>query len=81
MRSAHFLHDKIEQEGALEIAKRSRGTPRIANRLLRRVRDYAQVKAQGMVSQEVAADALNMLDVDKQGFDFMDRKLLLAIIE
>jgi Holliday junction DNA helicase RuvB len=67
--------------GSLEIARRSRGTPRIANRLLRRVRDYAQVKANGIVSSEIADAALKMLDVDKLGFDVMDRKLLLAVIE
>jgi Holliday junction DNA helicase RuvB len=72
---------QMQQEGALEIAKRSRGTPRIANRLLRRVRDYAQVKSDGNVTAELAAAAMNMLDVDKLGFDLMDRKLLLSIIE
>ena len=80
-RSAMILNMDIEATGAQEIAKRSRGTPRIANRLLRRVRDYAQVKADGHVSVEVADAALSMLDVDKCGFDFMDRKLLLALIE
>ncbi|GAB55686.1 holliday junction DNA helicase RuvB [Glaciecola punicea ACAM 611] len=80
-RSAKHLNMDMTQEGALEIAKRSRGTPRIANRLLRRVRDYAQVKSNGTVTDEVAALALNMLDVDKLGFDLMDRKLLLAIID
>jgi Holliday junction DNA helicase RuvB len=80
-RSAKHLHMDMTQAGALEIAKRSRGTPRIANRLLRRVRDYAQVKSNGTVTEEVAALALNMLDVDKLGFDLMDRKLLLAIID
>ncbi|WP_218354546.1 Holliday junction branch migration DNA helicase RuvB [Alteromonas lipotrueiana] len=80
-RSADFLNLKMDQQGALEVAKRSRGTPRIANRLLRRVRDYAEIKANGDVTEEVAARALDMLDVDKQGFDYMDRKLLLAIIE
>nr|WP_136252065.1 Holliday junction branch migration DNA helicase RuvB [Ningiella ruwaisensis] len=81
IRSASYLNLNMHQEGAVEIAKRSRGTPRIANRLLRRVRDYAEIKSDGVISSEVAASALNMLDVDKQGFDFMDRKLLLAIIE
>ncbi|WP_395341825.1 Holliday junction branch migration DNA helicase RuvB [Ningiella sp. W23] len=81
IRSAAYLNLNMHQEGAFEIAKRSRGTPRIANRLLRRVRDYAEIKADGEISSQVAASALNMLDVDKQGFDFMDRKLLLAIIE
>lgn len=80
-RSASYLNLDMHPKGALEIAKRSRGTPRIANRLLRRVRDYAEVKANGVISEQVASEALNMLDVDKQGFDFMDRKLLLAIIE
>jgi len=80
-RSAHFLNLTIDAEGAFEIAKRSRGTPRIANRLLRRVRDYADVKTQGVVSKSTAAKALNMLEVDDEGFDLMDRKLLQAIIE
>jgi Holliday junction DNA helicase RuvB len=80
-RSAYFLQLTIDENGAFEIARRSRGTPRIANRLLRRVRDYADVKTQGVVSQTTAAKALNMLEIDDQGFDLMDRKLLLAIIE
>lgn len=80
-RSAHFLTLNMDNEGAFEIAKRSRGTPRIANRLLRRVRDYADVKTEGKVDQQTASDALNMLEVDGEGFDIMDRKLLLAIIE
>lgn len=80
-RSAHFLNMQLNEAGAIEIARRSRGTPRIANRLLRRVRDYAQVKADGMVTVEVAAAALQMVDVDAQGFDYMDRKLLDAIID
>ncbi|MBO9491771.1 Holliday junction branch migration DNA helicase RuvB [Endozoicomonas sp. G2_1] len=80
-RSAHFLNLTIEQEGAFEVARRSRGTPRIANRLLRRVRDYADVKTNGIVDQQTAAKALDMLEVDSEGFDIMDRKLLLAIIE
>ena len=71
----------MDESGAFEVAKRSRGTPRIANRLLRRVRDYAQIKSNGSVTQDVAASALDMLDVDKEGFDYMDRKLLEAIIE
>jgi Holliday junction DNA helicase RuvB len=71
----------MDPEGAVEVARRSRGTPRIANRLLRRVRDYAEVKADGRVSREVADRALDMLDVDAHGFDMLDRKLLLAIIE
>jgi Holliday junction DNA helicase RuvB len=75
-RSAGLLNVAMEEAGALEIAKRSRGTPRIANRLLRRVRDYAQVKSNGTVSADIADAALKMLDVDKLGFDVMDRKLL-----
>ena len=80
-RSAGLLECPIVPEGAMEIARRSRGTPRVANRLLRRVRDYAEVKANGSVTREVADAALLMLDVDRLGFDVMDRKLLLAIIE
>lgn len=80
-RSAGLLDVAMEAAGALEIAKRSRGTPRIANRLLRRVRDYAQVKSNGTVSADIADAALKMLDVDKLGFDVMDRKLLLAVLE
>lgn len=80
-RSAGLLEVEITETGALEIAKRSRGTPRIANRLLRRVRDYAQVKADGLVSSETADAALKMLDVDVLGFDVMDRKLLSAVLE
>ncbi|MDR2876182.1 MAG: Holliday junction branch migration DNA helicase RuvB [Methylobacillus sp.] len=80
-RSAGLLDVALDDAGALEIAKRSRGTPRVANRLLRRVRDYAQVKSDGVVSAEIADAALKMLDVDKLGFDVMDRKLLLAVLE
>ncbi|BBN81989.1 Holliday junction ATP-dependent DNA helicase RuvB [Pseudoalteromonas sp. A25] len=80
-RSAFYLDLTISPEGADEIAKRSRGTPRIANRLLRRVRDFAQVKGDGKVSVDIAQQALDMVDVDKCGFDYMDRKYLLAIIE
>ncbi|MGD8119513.1 Holliday junction branch migration DNA helicase RuvB [Vibrio sp. Hep-1b-8] len=80
-RSADCLGLSMEAEGALEVARRARGTPRIANRLLRRVRDYAEVKGDGHICAEVADKALNMLDVDAQGFDYMDRKLLLAIME
>ncbi len=80
-RSAGILTTRIDSSGAAEIASRSRGTPRIANRLLRRVRDYAQVRADGMISAAVANAALNMLNVDAQGFDMMDRRLMLAIIE
>ncbi len=80
-RSAALLHVDIDEGGAIEIARRSRGTPRIANRLLRRVRDFAQVKANGEISNAVADDALDMLDVDKQGFDMMDRKLMETMIK
>ncbi|MFQ6082044.1 MAG: Holliday junction branch migration DNA helicase RuvB [Candidatus Aminicenantia bacterium] len=80
-RSASILKVKIDNEGAEQIALRSRGTPRVANRLLRRVRDYAQVKADGKITQKVAADALDMLEVDSFGFDEVDRKILLTIIE
>ncbi len=80
-RSAKLLEVKLAEEGASEIARRSRGTPRVANRLLRRVRDYAQVKADGVVSKAVADAALKMLDVDALGLDLMDRKLILAVIE
>ena len=79
-RSANLLNAGLDDGGALEIAKRSRGTPRIANRLLRRVRDYAEVKADGKISQSIADAALSMLDVDAVGFDVMDRKLLEAIV-
>lgn len=80
-RSANLLHVPVEPEGAREIAMRSRGTPRIANRLLRRVRDYAEVKGHGVINLEMAQQALSMLDVDALGFDVMDRRLLLAVIE
>lgn len=80
-RSARLLNVEIVEEGAFEIARRSRGTPRIANRLLRRVRDYAEVKANGRVTREVADAALSMLEVDELGLDVMDRKLLLAVLE
>ena len=79
-RSARLLGAPIDPEGAAEIARRSRGTPRIANRLLRRVRDYAEVKGDGRITQPIAQKALAMLDVDPQGFDVMDRKLLEAVI-
>jgi Holliday junction DNA helicase RuvB len=79
-RSASLLKADIVNEGSLEIAKRSRGTPRIANRLLRRVRDYAEVRADGRITADVADKALKMLDVDPVGFDLMDRKLLEAIL-
>jgi Holliday junction DNA helicase RuvB len=80
-RSARILDVPMEPEGALQIARRSRGTPRIANRLLRRVRDFAQVRAQGVITASVAADAMALLEVDVHGFDEVDRKLLLTIIE
>ncbi len=80
-RSGKILNVSITEDGAAEIAKRSRGTPRIANRLLRRVRDYAEVKADGDINNEVANLALDMLDVDANGLDMMDRKLLLAIMQ
>jgi holliday junction DNA helicase RuvB len=80
-RSARLLDVSLEKEGAAEISRRARGTPRVANRLLRRVRDYAQVKADGIVTKPVADAALKMLDVDALGLDLMDRKLLLAVIE
>lgn len=80
-RAAKIVNIPIDTTGAKEIARRSRGTPRIANRLLRRVRDYAEVKSDGKISQEISDLALNLLDVDDQGFDNMDRKLMLAIIQ
>lgn len=80
-RSARYLGLDMTEDGALEVARRSRGTPRIANRLLRRVRDFAQVKSDGRIDGPIAARAMDMLDVDNEGFDFMDRKLLLAVID
>jgi len=80
-RSARILGVDMDDQGATEIARRSRGTPRIANRLLRRVRDYADIKADGRITNEVADLALNMLNVDASGFDHMDRRLMLAIME
>jgi Holliday junction DNA helicase RuvB len=80
-RSAEILNIEVDGEGAAEIARRSRGTPRVVNRLLRRVRDYAQVKADGRITGPVAGAALQMLEVDRYGFDEADRKLLLTIIE
>jgi len=80
-RSAKLLEIAIEPEGALEIARRSRGTPRVANRLLRRVRDYADVRASGNITREVADEALKMLDVDASGLDVMDRKLLRCVLD
>lgn len=81
LRSADILKVAIDQHGGEEIARRSRGTPRIANRLLRRVRDYAEVKANGKVTELIVKQALDFLNVDSQGFDMMDQKLLLALIE
>ncbi len=81
LRSAGILNSPIDTFGAAEIARRSRGTPRIANRLLRRVRDYAQVRGNGSINAEVAQAALKMLNVDTNGFDLMDRKLIMTLIE
>jgi len=81
MRSANLLEIKVEAEGAREIASRSRGTPRIANRLLRRARDYAEVKADGVISATIARAALDMLKVDQSGLDHMDRRLIQSLIE
>lgn len=80
-RSARILDVPVSEDGALEIAHRSRGTPRIANRLLKRIRDYAQIKADGVINVKVADEALKALEVDDKGFDKMDRKLLLTIIQ
>jgi Holliday junction DNA helicase RuvB len=80
-RAAAILEIPVDEAGAREIARRARGTPRIANRLLRRVRDYAEVKADGAITGDVAAAALDMLSVDQQGFDHLDRRLLLTLIE
>ena len=81
MRSAHVLQVKIDEEGAEEIARRSRGTPRLANRLLKRVRDFAQVKYDGHITKEVAGFALDLLEVDKLGLDHIDREILATMIE
>jgi Holliday junction DNA helicase RuvB len=80
-RSARILGIEVDADGAKEVARRARGTPRIANRLLKRVRDFAQVKADGRITLDVAREALGRMEIDEQGFDFMDRKLLLTIIE
>ena len=80
-RSAGILQIDVDNEGSLEIARRSRGTPRVANRLLRRVRDYAEVKGDGIIDLPIAAAAMEMLQVDEQGFDTMDRRLLKLVIE
>ena len=81
MRSAKILNIPIEEEGAMEIAKRSRGTPRIANRLLKRVRDYAEVKEEGVITTKVAIKGLNLLEIDKYGLDNIDRRIILTMIE
>ncbi|MDD3360983.1 MAG: Holliday junction branch migration DNA helicase RuvB [Hespellia sp.] len=81
MRSAKVLEVEIDTKGAFELAKRSRGTPRLANRLLKRVRDFAQVKYDGVITQEVANYALDLLDVDKFGLDYVDRSILLTMIQ
>jgi Holliday junction DNA helicase RuvB len=81
LRSARLLKVPIEPAGAAEIARRARGTPRIANRLLRRVRDFAEVKGEGVITPEAAHAALGMMEIDAQGFDVMDRRLLTAIID
>jgi Holliday junction DNA helicase RuvB len=81
LRSARLSSVAVDEAGAFEIARRSRGTPRIANRLLRRVRDYAEVRSDGRITSDIADQALNMLKVDSRGFDHMDRRLLLAMIE
>ena len=81
LRSASVLDVEIEEDGALELARRSRGTPRLANRLLKRVRDFAQVKYDGRITKKVADYALDLLDVDKYGLDHIDRSILLTMIE
>jgi Holliday junction DNA helicase RuvB len=81
LRSATHLGLDMNQLGAVEVARRSRGTPRIANRLLRRVRDFAQVKKAAVINDDIAKQALDMLEVDEEGFDYMDRKLLMAILD
>lgn len=81
LHSAQILHVAIEEKGALELARRSRGTPRLANRILKRVRDFAQVKYDGVITEEVAATALDLLEVDKLGLDHIDRNILLTMIE
>jgi Holliday junction DNA helicase RuvB len=81
LRSAKILNVEIKEDAAAEIARRARGTPRIANRLLRRIRDFAQVKGSGLIEKNIAKDALNAIDVDEKGLDDMDRKLMLTIME
>ena len=80
MHSARVLDVEIEADGAKEMAKRSRGTPRLANRILKRVRDFAQVKYDGIITEEVARTALDLMDVDKMGLDHIDRNILLTMI-
>ena len=80
-RSARILEIDIDEGGSLELAKRSRGTPRIANRLLKRVRDFAQVRANGVITEKVAQEALNMLEIDPLGLDSCDRRILTAMIQ
>jgi Holliday junction DNA helicase RuvB len=81
LRSARIMGVQIDQPGSVEIARRSRGTPRIANRLLRRTRDFAQVKAKGVIDQQVADQSLKMLEVDEKGLDEMDKRIIRTIIE
>ena len=81
VRAAHLMGVQIDEAGAVEVAKRARGTPRVANRLLRRVRDYAEMRGDGLVSADMANRALNMLKVDERGFDQMDRRLLMALLD
>jgi Holliday junction DNA helicase RuvB len=81
VRSGGLLNISVTQDGAYEIARRARGTPRVANRLLKRVRDFAQVKADGVITQEVADESLHMLEVDDEGLDKMDRTIMMTIIE
>ena len=81
MRSAKVMEVEIDGQGALELARRSRGTPRLANRLLKRVRDFAQVKYDGVITKDVAVYALDLLDVDRQGLDHVDRNILLTMIQ
>ena len=81
IRSANVLNIPIDEDGALELARRSRGTPRIANRLLKRVRDFAQVKYDGVITGQVAKDSLDILEVDKNGLDLTDKTLLMCMID
>ena len=81
LHSARILHVEVDEEGALEMARRSRGTPRLANRILKRVRDYAQVRYDGKITKQIASEALDMMDVDKMGLDRNDRRFLVTLIE